>query len=203
MTLIKKMDLVAIYIAGFSLLLSCVSVAIAVLSFLRDKSRLIVRPSIIQSPYPNENGKHDLALAVQIINHGRRKDKIKVLVLRTPGASPTLSYFYYLDAEGIADQIVDEADDILATVPFTPIIKEAIRKCREIYVINSADEVLRASRKSIKKLKKYTQDLEPIEIEDKEKSKVFRVKSPSRFFALLMGEEYRHHHFHINKNEEI
>ncbi len=195
-----KIEIIAILISVLSFLIACFGVWVAFLAYKRDTSKLIIKPFLTQSPHPNKDGIHEIAFTVKIINCGRRKDKIKVLILRAPGFSPTLSYYYYIDIQGVANKIINEAEDFSVSVPLTPFIHEAIQRCKEIYLVNSADEVLRASRKSIRKLKKTIQLISPMEIEDKEKWKVFLVKSPSRLFSVPFGVEYKNSHFNVDEN---
>ena len=198
-----KIEYIAILISVLGFTISCFGVWVAFLAYKRDTSKLIIKPFLTQSHQPNKAGVVEVTFTVKIINCGRRKDKIKVLILRTPGYSPTLSYYYYIDIEGVANKIINEAEDISVSIPLTPFIYEAIQRCKEIYLVNSADEVLRASRKSIRKLKKSTQYIKPMEIEDKEKWKVFCVKSPSKLFSVPLGIEYSNYHFHVDEKINV
>jgi hypothetical protein len=197
-----KIEHIAILISGLSFFISSIGGWIAYRAYTRDTSKLIIKPLLTRPSNSNGSSTDNTFLTIRIINCGRRNDKIKVLVLRAPGYSPTLSYFYYINPAEVANRVIGETEDISISVPLTSFIKEGIQRCREIYLVNSADEVIRASRKSIRKLKRDASHAEAVEIEDKDQWKVLRVKSPSKLFASISGMEYIYNHFNVNEINE-
>lgn len=178
--------------ATIAMVLSILSVTVAWAAYRRDASKIAVTGGVgMRQVTPDNPNLVEIGVVFAVANHGRRKAKLKYLVLKAPGYSPTMTYFYYIRMAKIAEHVIDEAEDYVVYIPLTPFAKEAIQRASCVYVVTSDTKKHKMQRSHLKLLKTEIKDVPPAEIEDKEEWGISRVKKPSRFFTLLMGGHQR------------
>lgn len=183
---------IGLLVSVIGLVVSVFSIVLAFAAFRRDNYRVIVK-GYTGELFDPDTEEFIPRIFVSVVNLGRRKIKLKCIVIKSYGYSPLVDYSYYVRFGEVVERFIEELDDYTVSFPITSEAQEAISRSYGIYVQTVDEKYHKMKRTSLTRIKKKCKGYTPVEVDDAKKRGLALKKGPSLLFNIISGNWFHRH----------